>query len=130
MEIRKPSLDAWHLEAKTGFNAEKIGMILTHTGVVRQTPKALVRDGIDQARPVTGMLFSYDEALVQHAVDQVKDMDGIYFVKVWLNEGHLSPGEDLMMVMVGGDIRPRVISAMTFLLEKLKQECVTERELI
>jgi hypothetical protein len=30
--------------------------------------------------------------------------------------------------MVGGDIRPHVIEALEFLVEKIKSECVTEIE--
>jgi len=34
-----------------------------------------------------------------------------------------------MYVLIGGDIRPRVVDALQFLVGKLKQECVTEQEL-
>ena len=34
-----------------------------------------------------------------------------------------------MYVLVGGDIRPRVVDALQFLVDKLKGECVTEQEL-
>ena len=56
-------------------------------------------------------------------------MPGIYYVRVWLNEGELSVGDELMYVLIGGDIRPRVVDALQFLVEKLKSECVTETEL-
>ncbi len=56
-------------------------------------------------------------------------MDGIFYIKVWLNEGKLKVGEDIMYVLIGGDIRPRVIDALQFLVGKIKTECVTEIEL-
>jgi hypothetical protein len=34
-----------------------------------------------------------------------------------------------MLVLVGGDIRPRVIDALQFLVGKIKNECVTEQEI-
>jgi molybdopterin synthase catalytic subunit len=55
-------------------------------------------------------------------------MNGIFHVKVWLNEGELALGEDIMYVMIGGDIRPNVIDALQFLVGKIKNECVTEIE--
>ncbi|MCF0112148.1 MAG: molybdopterin biosynthesis protein, partial [Erysipelotrichaceae bacterium] len=41
----KPSVDQWLKEAKESENADKIGMILVHNGVVRKTAKAKVRQG-------------------------------------------------------------------------------------
>ena len=55
-------------------------------------------------------------------------MDGIYYVRAWLNEGELELGDDIMYVLIGGDIRPRVVDALQFLVGKLKNECVTEIE--
>jgi molybdopterin synthase catalytic subunit len=55
-------------------------------------------------------------------------MDGIFHVRVWLNEGRLELGDDIMYVLIGGDIRPHVIDALQFLVGKIKTECVTEIE--
>ena len=38
-----PSMDAWMKEAKMHESAEKIGMYLTHNGIVRKSAKAKVR---------------------------------------------------------------------------------------
>ena len=48
---------------------------------------------------------------------------------VWLNRGELQVGDDLMLVLVGGDIRPHVIAALESLVSALKTGCVTEEEL-
>lgn len=124
-----PSMDAWMKEAKADPDAYKVGMYLTHNGVVRETPKAKVRNGEDSGKLVTGMLFSYDEEKVARAIEQTKELEGIYYVRVWLNEGELSVGDDIMYVLIGGDIRPRVIDALSFLVGKIKTECVEEREI-
>lgn len=55
-------------------------------------------------------------------------MDGIFHVRVWLNEGQLDLGDDIMLVLIGGDIRPHVIDALQFLVETIKSTCVTEIE--
>ncbi len=47
-----------------------------------------------------------------------------------MNEGELAVGDDIMFVMVGGDIRPRVIEALQFLVGRIKTECVTEQEIM
>ena len=65
---------------------------------------------------------------VEAAVAEAKHMPGIYYVKAWLNEGELAVGDDIMLVLVGGDIRPHVVDALQALVGKLKTECVTELE--
>ena len=122
-----PSIDQWLREAKAHESAPQCGMYLTHNGTVRQTAKAKVRRGED-VPDVSGMYFTYDQAKVDAAVSETYEMDGIYYVRAWLNEGELNLGDDIMYVLIGGDIRPRVVDALQFLVGKLKNECVTEIE--
>lgn len=124
-----PSMDAWLNEAKASPNASKIGMYLTHSGIVRETAKAAVGNGDEAAVPVKGMRFSYDAAKVSAAVKDTYRLDGIYYVKAWLNAGTLQVGDDIMRVLIGGDIRPHVVDALQYLVGRLKEECVTETEL-
>lgn len=123
-----PSMDEWMKEAKAHESADKIGMYLTHNGIVRKSAKAKVRLGEENTKNVTGMLFSYDQEKVDAAIKETYEMEGIYYVKAWLNEGELTVGDDIMYVLIGGDIRPRVIDALQFLVGKLKNECVEETE--
>ena len=124
-----PSIDAWLREAKAHESAPKIGMYLTHNGTVRQSAKAKVRYGEDGTREVTGMLFSYDEEKVNAVIADTYKMEGIYYIRTWLNEGRLSTGDDIMYVLIGGDIRPRVVDALHYLVGRIKNECVVETEL-
>ena len=128
MKKTPPSMDAWLQEAKSHPSAHKIGMYLTHNGTVRQTPKAMVRHGAAEAKEVTGMLFSYDADKVEAVVADTYQMEGIYYIRVWLNEGKLQVGDDIMFVLIGGDIRPRVLDALNYLVGRIKNECVTEKE--
>ena len=123
-----PSIDKWLKEAKSDPAALQEGMFLVHNGVVRQTPKVKVRQGIDDGSLVKGMEFAYDEAKVDAAIAETYKMDGIFHVRVWLNEGQLELGDDIMYVLIGGDIRPHVIDALQFLVGKIKNECVIEIE--
>ena len=123
-----PSADEWLAEAKKDPSAGDIGMYLTHTGVVRRSAKAKVREGAEDTRPVRGMLFSYDGESVRRAVSETYEMAGIYYIKVWLAEGELEVGDTIMMVLIGGDIRPHVVDALQYLVGRIKSECVTETE--
>ena len=122
-----PSVDAWLREAKAAQTAGKIGMYLLHNGVVRASARAEAREGTASA-PVRGMEFSYDRAKVDAAVAEAQALPGISLIKVWLNQGELKTGDDIMYVLIGGDIRPRVVACLEFLVGKIKSECVTEKE--
>lgn len=123
-----PSMDAWLKEAKADPSATNIGMYLTHNGIVRETARAKARNG-EEAAPVVGMLFSYDREKAEAAVAETYRLPGIHYVRIWLNEGTLQVGDDIMYVLIGGDIRPHVVDALQFLVGKLKAECVSETEL-
>lgn len=128
MKNSMPSTDVWLKEAKQSENAAKCGMFLMHNGVVRETAKARVRLGDENAAPVTGMHFSYNRAGVDAAIAETLKMDGIFYVRVWLNEGELDVMDDIMLVLIGGDIRPHVVDALQALVGKIKNEYVVEEE--
>ena len=123
-----PSMDAWLAEAKAHESAPKIGMYLTHNGIVRQSARAKVRLGAQDTKPVTGMYFSYDREKVDAVIAETYNLEGIYYIRVWLNQGDLYVGDDIMYVLIGGDIRPHVVDALQYLVGRIKSECVTEEE--
>ena len=122
-------MDQWLAEAKADASAPRCGMYLAHNGVVRELPKKLVRQGVDDGTKVTGMNFSYDAEAVAAAERETLEMEGIEYVRTWLNEGTLSVGDDIMYVLIGGDIRPHVIDALQSLVGKIKNEMVQEIEI-
>ena len=129
MKKTPPSIDAWLKEAKEHESAPKIGMYLTHNGIVRQTAKAKVRHGDESAADVTGMVFSYDSTKLDEVIRCTYGMEGIFYIRVWLNEGRLTVGDDIMYVLIGGDIRPHVVDALQYLVGRVKNECVVETEI-
>lgn len=130
MAKQEPNMNEWLAEAKASENAAQCGMFLTHNGVVRVTPKAQVREGVTGLGQIAQVEFSYDVAGLEAAVQEALSWEGIYFVKVWLNEGVCEVGDSLMYVMIGGDIRPRVIDALQNLVGKIKNELVVEKEVV
>lgn len=131
----EPNLADWLAEAKQSENAHRIGMYLTHNGVVRATPRHIVRDlqtpGSAPAREtdVLAVEFSYNEEGVARAIEEALTWDGVYYVRVWLNEGTVSVGESLMYVMIGADIRPHAIDALDKLVGHIKSDLVQEKEI-
>lgn len=127
--MKKPSIEKLLKDAKKDKNAKKCGMFLVHNGVVRETARAKVRQGKRNAKNVKGMFFSYDEKKVEKAKNKALRMKGIYYINVWLNSGNLKLGDDIMIVLVGGDIRPNVINCLENLVAEIKTKCVIEQEM-
>ena len=91
--------------------------------------KAKVRFGEENTKDVTGMLFSYDEEKVNAVIADAYKLEGIHYIRTWLNEGELEMGDDIMYVLIGGDIRPRAVDALNYLVGRIKNECVIETEI-
>jgi len=117
----KPSLDAWLAEIKASGDIEGTGMYLVHNGVVRGHS----RDG----RRVTGMILSVDRELLKEITESARLMEGVTHVRAWVNEGRLTVGDDIMYVLVAGDIRDHVFEALGAFVRMIKTEVVTEEEL-
>ena len=125
---KAPSLDQWLSEAKKQESADACGMYLFHNGVVRRSAKAKVRFGEKDAPEVRRLFLTYDSDKVEQALKKAKGMPGIFYVRAWINKGELEIGDDMMLVLVGGDIRPHVIDALQTLVGEIKNDCVTESE--
>ena len=57
MKKASPSMDLWLKEAKSHESAPKIGMYLTHNGIVRQSAKARSVMGRRTPDPLLGWTF-------------------------------------------------------------------------
>jgi molybdopterin synthase catalytic subunit len=113
-------IDAWMKEIKGRTDFKDLGMILVHNGVVRATAK----DG----RPVRGMHLSYDKQKLMRLLDELRKRDGIAEMKVWINEGPLQVGDDIMYALVAGRFRTTVIPVLEELVTRIKKEIVSEKE--
>ncbi|MBQ6426388.1 MAG: molybdenum cofactor biosynthesis protein MoaE [Clostridia bacterium] len=129
MHQNPPSASEWLASAKSDASAQNVGMYLLHNGVVRVTSKAAARFGQTDDKPVAGMEVSYDREKLEEIKRATCAMAGVQVVKVWINEGSLHVGDDLMYVLIGGDIRPHVIGALEYMVGRIKSECIQEKEL-
>jgi len=116
-----PSFEAWLEEIKGTPESSRIGMYLMHNGVVRGT----ARDGT----AVLGMSLSYDHEHLQKVVDLIQAKRGVLAVRVWVNEGVLAVGDDIMRALVAGDLRENVYAGLQELIHLVKSEVVVESEI-
>jgi molybdopterin synthase catalytic subunit len=97
------------------------GMILCHNGVVRSTS----RDG----RKVSGLTISVDHAKLEQVIESNKQTPGIIEILVDINENrHLSVGDDVMFLVVAGDIRENVIQVLADTLNAIKTTVTSKTE--
>lgn len=104
---------------KTHPDYHRAGMILCHNGVVRETS----RDG----RKVSGLKIRVDHEKLKQVIEVHKKRAGIIEILVEIAENvDLSVGDDVMMLVVAGDIRENVISTLKDTLDAIKSS-VTEK---
>jgi molybdopterin synthase catalytic subunit len=101
-------------------DAGGIGMILSHQGIVRGSSRA--------GEPVRGMRLHVDQRRFDEAMAEARTWPGVVAVDGWVNEGDLEVGDDIMKVIVAGDIRENVFGALQKLVGTIKKEVVTESE--
>lgn len=119
--LEKIMIEQWIREIKKGCAPDLLGMILVHNGIVRATSK--------QGEPVGAMNLSYDRPALDQAVRRFKGMEGIVDIRVWINEGNLKVGDDIMNVCVAGRFRKDVLPVFQELITLIKTEIVREVEL-
>ncbi len=108
------------LKKEPGF-AENVGMVLTHNGVVR----AWSRKDRSQVQSIE---VTPDLEKIEALRKEYEKKPGIYKVLVDAKSGLLKPGDDLLFIMVAGDIRENVKPVLAELLDRIKAEAVSKSE--
>jgi molybdopterin synthase catalytic subunit len=106
-------------EIKAHPDYDRVGMILCHNGVVRATS----RDG----RRVNGLRVAADHAKLNQILTEQRQKPGIIAIEVEIVENtDLAVGDDVMLLLVAGDIRENVIAVLAETLNLIKST-VTEK---
>lgn len=108
------------LKQRPGF-AEHVGMMLIHNGVVRAWSRK------DHA-PVSTVRVNPDREKMQALCREMEQRPGIFAVLADAEEGDLRPGDDVLFLVVAGDIREHVKSVFAELLDRIKAEAVVKQE--
>ncbi len=93
----------------------KAGMVLCHNGVVRATSR--------EGEQVTGLSIIVDHERLDQIVAEQKLTPGIVEILVHIEEKKvLAVGDDVMFLVVAGDIRETVIKTLTDTLNQIKSQ--------
>jgi len=107
------------IRQQPGF--DRVGMILAHNGVVRGTS----RDG----RKVSGLSVSVDHERLEEILETERRTPGIFDIRIEIVEGRrLSVGDDVMALVVAGDIRDTVIRVLERTLNAVKTTVTSKTE--
>jgi molybdopterin synthase catalytic subunit len=98
----------------------KVGMILCHNGVVRGTS----RDG----QRVSGLTLTVDREALDAILAEQRQRPGIVDILVEFQEGSLKVGDDLMFIVVAGDMRDHVIPVLEDTLIAIKKRVTHKTE--
>lgn len=98
----------------------KVGMILCHVGVVRETS----RDG----RPVSGLDLTVDRNALESILSEQRKKPGIVEILVEIQVGSLNVGDEVMFIVVAGDIRDHVIPVLEDTLNAIKKQVTRKTE--
>jgi len=91
-----------------------VGMILCHNGVVRGAS----RDG----RRVSGLTLTVDSEALEAILVEQRGRPGIVEVLVEVRAGTFKVGDDVMFIVVAGDLRDHVIPVLEDTLNAIKQQ--------
>jgi molybdopterin synthase catalytic subunit len=96
-------------------------MLLCHCGVVRSTS----RDG----RKVKGLTVAVDHTGLQSLIADQKQKPGIVDIRVAIaHDRYLAVGDEVMHLVVAGDVRENVIAVLKETLEAIKLKITRKTE--
>lgn len=100
--------------------SSKMGMIASHVGLVRETSL--------KGETVQGINIRFDHDVIETIISDSKKLPGIIEVLVETRDGQLKVGDEIMAVVVGGDIRDRVFPALIKTVDRIKKEGSLKKE--
>ena len=107
-------------KVKRETDPEKVGMIACHNGVVRATS----REGL----PVEHLDIDLDSEVWEQILQEMRSQPGIAAIEAHLHTGRRQIGEDLLLIVVAGDIRENVFPVLEKTVNRLKREAVFKEE--
>ena len=105
MAANSVSLDRLIARVKAHPQISRAGMILCHNGIVREFDRS-------GARRVRGLRVVVNRSEIERVRLWAKSQPGIVAVEIEAFEGEFQVGDDLLYVVVAGDVRENVFAVM------------------
>jgi molybdopterin synthase catalytic subunit len=109
------------MEAVRGrIDPNKVGMLACHNGIVRGTSRA--------GEPAEYLEISKDQEAWDEVLETLRSRPGIAAVDAHLFTGRREIGEDVLLVVVAGDIREHVLAVLEEAVNQFKSRAVLKKE--
>ena len=118
MEISKTIAE---LKRRPDFT-EKVGMSLVHKGTVR----AWSRRDLATVRALETVV---DQEKVERLRQEYLPPPFLSSLLIFFFSGRYQPGDDLLFILVAGDVREHIKPVLAELLDRVKAEAVTKKEI-
>jgi molybdopterin synthase catalytic subunit len=115
------SLESLIARVKKHPDIARAGMILCHNGIVRNSD----RSGENR---VTALRVEVNHSEIERIRRWALSRKGIVAVEIEALEGEFQVGQDLLFVVVAGDVRENVFSVMRDTVEMIKARGVSKAE--
>jgi len=116
------SLDSLVARVKAHPEITRAGMILCHNGIVRESDRS-------GAKRVCALRVAVNRSEIERIRSWAMSQPGIVAVEIEAFEGEFRVGDDLLYVVVAGDIRENVLAVMRGTVERIKAEGVHKTEM-
>ena len=110
------------IKQQPGF-VEKVGMVLVHNGVVGAWSRK-------DKQQVASLEVTPDHEKIEKIRQAFLKKPGIFDIVVEAKEGTFQPGDDLLYIIVAGDLRENVKPVLSKILDRIKAEAVSKKEII
>ncbi len=117
MDINKALAE---LKQRPGFS-DNVGMMLIHNGVVRSWSRK-------DHQGVSSITIRQDKDKIREICQEMEQRPGIFAIEWDALEGEFKPGDDVLFLIVAGDIRENVKATFAELLDRIKSEGVSKQE--
>lgn len=101
---------------------DNVGMILVHNGVVRNWSRS-------DKSAVAALEVTPDFRKIDELRGEYLRREGIFEIIIEARAGTFVPGDDLLFIIVAGDIRENIKPVLAELLDRVKSEAIAKREI-
>jgi len=109
------------MKQQPGFQ-DNVGMILIHNGVVRNWSRK------DRSK-VKALEVTPDLNKIEAIRQELLQREGIFDIAIEAHGGEFQPGDDLLFLIVAGDLRENIKPVLSELLDRVKSEAIAKREI-
>ncbi len=111
------------MKQQPGFQ-DNVGMVLIHNGTVRGWSRT------NDRKTVTALEVTPDFEKIEAIRQELLKRDGIFDIVIEALTGRFKPGDDLLYLIVAGDIRENIKPVLSDLLDRVKAEAITKKEIL